>query len=275
MREKIIISGIRFDKLNFNQAFEIIDKATSHDEKKIFVATPNPEMLMESINNVYLKNILNKTDLNIADGTGVLWAARYLSLSSKSHSVLKKSLLAISTLFEIIFRPRALKTTLPERVTGTDMMLKICASADRKKKIFLLGAAEGVAAKTKIILQNRYNCQIVGALAGSPSIEEKNHICDIIEKSGANILFVAFGSPKQEIWLYENIPHLNNIKVAMGIGGAFDFISGNKKRAPEIMQKSGLEWLFRLIQEPNRITRIINATIIFPLMIISSSFRRR
>ena len=92
-------------------------------------------------------------------------------------------------------------------------------------------------------------------------------IAEIINKSKAEILFVAFGSPKQELWIIKNLPHLHHISLAIGEGGSFDFVAGVQKRAPKMLQKIGLEWLWRLIREPMRITRIINAV---PRLIVTT-----
>ena len=87
-------------------------------------------------------------------------------------------------------------------------------------------------------------------------------------KRNQKILFVAYGSPNQELWIAHHLHELKSVKIAMGVGGAFDFLAGERKRAPKWMQRLGLEWLFRLIQEPSRIKRIYNATIKFPLKIL-------
>ena len=112
---------------------------------------------------------------------------------------------------------------------------------------------------------------IVGTHSGSHKETEDIKTRDIINKSHPELLFVAFGAPKQEFWLRRNLPHLPSVKVAIGIGGAFDFIAGKRKRAPRTMQKLGLEWLYRLIQQPSRIIRIYNATIKFPIKILTDS----
>ena len=93
--------------------------------------------------------------------------------------------------------------------------------------------------------------------------------CQLINKSGAELLFVAFGAPKQELWLARNTANLSRIKIAMGVGGAFDFIAGEKYRAPIWLRKIGMEWFFRLIQEPKRWKRIYNAVIKFPVVLLT------
>jgi N-acetylglucosaminyldiphosphoundecaprenol N-acetyl-beta-D-mannosaminyltransferase len=136
-----------------------------------------------------------------------------------------------------------------------------------------LGAADGVAEKTKEKLEIMKHITIVGTYAGTPDPKNDSMLQNIINDAKPDLLFVAYGAPKQELWLERNLPHLRTIKVAMGVGGAFDFITGIRKRAPLWMRKIGLEWLFRVIQQPSRLKRIINATIIFPLIFLTTKER--
>lgn len=233
----VTILDIPFSNITLKKAVNLcIEKLNEPQEKPFFIATPNPEMLLEAEKNPNFKKILQtQTDLNIPDGFGILLASKWQ------------------------------KTPLQERVTGADLMQALCENTPVKTKIFLLGAAPGVAEQTKTILQKKYpQIEIVGTHSGSPALEEEKKIINLINKSGAEMLFVAFGAPKQEMWLAKNLPDLQTVKIAMGVGGAFDFIAGIRKRAPQWMQKSGLEWLYRVVQEPTRIKRIFNATIKFP-----------
>ena len=169
------------------------------------------------------KQILDHSALNLPDGIGVVWAAKRLG-----HPV-------------------------RERVAGSDLVGLI---ADRAQttgwRIFLLGAAEGVAKQAAIKLQERYpQTHIVGAVAGSPRVEDEADIAARIRSSEANILLVAYGAPKQDKWIARNLER-TGVAVAMGIGGSLDFIVGTQQRAPRWMQRVGLEWLYRLVREPWR-----------------------
>lgn len=242
MQEEVKILGVKFDKVTLEEATFLAIKWAKEEHQR-HITTPNPEILLKAQKNEKFKEVLNKSSLSIADGTGILLAARYL------------------------------KKRLPCRVTGIDLMQKICEkSVHENLKIFLLGAKEGVSEKTKEVLEKKYHgLKIVGTHAGSPQEFEERQITELIDKSGAEILFVAYGAPAQELWIHRNLHKMPKVKVAIGIGGAFDFISGSKKRAPKLMRKVGLEWLYRLFQEPSRIKRIYNATIKFPIKVISSS----
>jgi len=206
------------------------------------IATPNPEMLVEAQKNTAFKEVLQQTALNLPDGTGLLWAAK------------RKG------------------SPLPERITGTDTLQALCSLDLRicpPEQIFLLGAAPGVAEKASAVLrQKNPMLRIVGTHAGSPRAEEEEEIIQKINAAQPTLLFIAFGAPQQDLWIARNLSKLRTVKVAMGVGGAFDFIIGKQKRAPQVMRRMGIEWLWRLIREPRRAGRIWNAVIVFPWMMI-------
>jgi exopolysaccharide biosynthesis WecB/TagA/CpsF family protein len=229
MSRRISMLGIPLDPLSWqdlhSRLSEWMDGDTPHQ-----ICTVNPEFVMVAQQDIIFYNILNRVGLCVADGQGLLWAARYLGFS------------------------------LPDRITGSDGVPFIAEwAAEAGWKLFLLGAADGVAARAADILHAHYpGLQIVGTFPGSPSPEEEAAIVDMINTSGADILFVAYGAPAQDKWIARNLPRLR-VKAAMGIGGTLDFIVGVQKRAPESWQRLGLEWLYRLIQEPwrwKRMTRL-------------------
>jgi N-acetylglucosaminyldiphosphoundecaprenol N-acetyl-beta-D-mannosaminyltransferase len=232
---KTEILGVKIDDTNLDQA---IDKISSwiNAEKQNKVFTINAEFILTALKNESFRNVLNTADLATCDGSGPMWAGKYL------HGQ------------EIT------------RVTGVDLTAKLLESRIPDLKIYLLGGAEGVAQAVR----DKYpNAPIVGAESGGKlkiniwELEKNNEVTNRIDGSGANLILVAFGSPGQEMWIDRNLPLMPGIKVAIGIGGTFDFLSGQIKRAPRWMRKLGLEWLFRLIRQPSRIGRIWNAVIVF------------
>jgi len=241
-KERVIIMGIPFDKVTLDSALTLLLEKLADNTRGFFVATPNPEMLLAARKNETFRKILQKTDLNIPDGTGIIWAAKH-------HA-----------------------TPLPERVTGTDLMQALCHKVMPDTRIFLLGAAPGVAKKAARKLKEQKRLNIVGTFSGLADPHDDLNLQKIINNTRPDLLFVAFGAPKQEFWLARNLPHLPTVKLAMGVGGAFDFIAGVRSRAPAWMRRAGLEWLYRLFQQPKRIIRIFNATIRFPLTIL---FRKK
>jgi N-acetylglucosaminyldiphosphoundecaprenol N-acetyl-beta-D-mannosaminyltransferase len=191
------------------------------ENKKSFIVAINPEKIMKAQEDEALRELLNRATYQIPDGIGVILASR-----------LKGG-------------------NIRQRITGIDMMLHLCESAAKHgKKIFLYGAKPGVADAAKKKLEEKYpGIQIVGTMNGYEKNDEV--IAEAINSSGADILFVALGSPAQEKWIVEHMDKLVP-KVYQGVGGSFDVVSGKLKRAPLIMQKLGLEWFYRLIKEPWR-----------------------
>jgi N-acetylglucosaminyldiphosphoundecaprenol N-acetyl-beta-D-mannosaminyltransferase len=178
---------------------------------------------MEARRNVAFRNVLERSDLCMADGVGLLWAARRQG------------------------RP------LPERVTGSDGVPLIAERAAQTGwRLFLLGAAPGVAEYAAQILTERYpGLRIVGTHAGSPAEVDAGRIITLVREASPDILFVAFGAPQQDMWIARHGAELC-IPVMMGVGGAFDHIAGVRRRAPRWVQRLNLEWLFRLITQPWR-----------------------
>jgi N-acetylglucosaminyldiphosphoundecaprenol N-acetyl-beta-D-mannosaminyltransferase len=187
------------------------------------ICTVNPEFIMLAQRDADFKRILNQAALNLPDGIGVIWAARRL------------------------------RQPLRERVAGSDLVRLIADRAQRTGwRIFLLGAAEGVAQQAAASLHARYpQANIVGAYAGSPHAEEAADIAARIRSSNADVLLVAYGAPRQDKWIERNLQQ-TGAAVAIGIGGSLDFIVGKQKRAPQWIQRLGLEWLYRLFREPWR-----------------------
>jgi len=245
--KSIKILGVRFDKISLEQAINRVKEFLSL-KKQSLIFTPNPEMCVEAKKNSYFKEVLNYSDLNLCDGFGVFLVSRFF------------------------------KNLKLERITGVDFFLEICGRIEAK--IFLLGAEPGVAQKCKLKLESKFpKISVVGTLAGSLDKEGLEEIEEEINKTKPEILFVAFGAPKQEIFLFENLHKFPSVKVGIGVGGTFDFVSQAKKRAPAFVRKLGLEWLFRLFLEPKkRFFRIWNATFRFLFLvfgeIILKSFKK-
>ncbi len=249
--------GIPVDAFTKSELLDVIFRA---NKDQMHIITVNPEMILAAQNDKEFMEILNTSTINTADGTGLLWAANTQN-DSKIISILK--------LVKLLFKKPT--TPLPELIKGSDLILDIAERAAKKgTKIFLLGAQPGVAHKTKHELEKRFpTISIVGTHAGSPSMHEEEKIKDIINDTNPDMLFVAYGAPAQEKWIARNIHKMPTIKVAIGIGGTFDYISGSIKRAPIFLQNLGLEWLYRLTKEPKRWKRIWNAVAVFPYKKIS------
>ena len=144
-----------------------------------------------------------------------------------------------------------------ERIPGVEFMEDICRlSASKNYKIFIYGAKEEVNKEAVTILKKRYqDLQIVGRANGYLKERDMPMLVDKINASGAQILFIALGSPKQEQWYVKYSGQLHNVRVCQGVGGSLDAITGRVKRAPEFWCRIGLEWFYRLVSEPKRIKR--------------------
>jgi N-acetylglucosaminyldiphosphoundecaprenol N-acetyl-beta-D-mannosaminyltransferase len=225
-RARVDILGIKIDDVTGQEAIARIEQFVS-DGRPHIITTVNPEFIVTAQKDAAFAQILNQADLNLPDGQGLLWAARLLGAS------------------------------LRERVTGVDTVVELARlSAEKGYGIYLLGAAEGVAEATARILTSRFPAlRVAGTYAGSPALEEDDEIIERVLAADPQLLFVAYGAPRQEKWIARNLSRLQ-VPVAMGVGGAFDFISGETRRAPDWMQRLGLEWLHRLALQPWRWRRM-------------------
>lgn len=279
------VLGIEFDCLNFTQTVRLIAREIIQREKKyhtsaetnfwgktekivkspaFFVVTPNPEICLFAQHDTEFRALLNSADLRIPDGTGILWASTYLAF--KNHGKFWNKILKWWSLFWGFVWPNSMRKIIPERVTGSDLTLALMEMAERKGwRVFLLGAGKGVAEEAAKNLQKKFpQLQIAGTHAGSPRAEEEKSIRTKILHARTDILFVAYGAPSQEKWLARNLRFLAGVKCAIGVGGTLDFLAGNRKRAPKILRKIGLEWLWRVCIEPTRWHRIKRAIWNFP-----------
>ena len=225
--ESIALLGVRVSNVDVPESLTIIEGLIESDTPHQ-VVTVNTEFVMAAQTDADFKAIINATALALPDGVGILWAARFLG-----HP-------------------------LKKRVTGVDTVQRVAELAARKGyRLFLLGAAEGVADLCAQRLSNQYpNLQIVGTYSGSPAVEEEDGILALVKQAKPDILFVAYGAPQQDKWIARNLARLG-VPLAMGVGGAFDFIAGAAVRAPRWMQRLGLEWLHRLYREPWRWRRML------------------
>ena len=239
----------------------------------VLVTTPNPEILLQAQQSPKFLAILRSSALNLCDGTGALWAAWALQKPATVRPRwlprlawrIVRACWAFASVFVFVLLKKS--GPLPQRVCGSDLAQDLLKKP-KGAKIFLLGAAEGVAAE----LAKQWPNAVVGAHSGSPHHADAPAIVNKVQRSGANLILVAFGAPAQEIWLQEYLPKLG-VGVGMGVGGAFDFLSGRVRRAPQWMCECGLEWLFRLFAEPKkRLHRVARAAIVFPLAVAARRF---
>jgi len=248
MSEQIKILGVKVDKINEENALDKVEDFLASDRQH-YIATLNSEILLKAQKDEEYSHILNNADLSVTDGTGLKLA----------------SLMSINNL---------------ERIPGADLTKKILRMAENKKlKIAVLNWSGGLSKKKDIerALRKKYSglkFVIENTERDFTNFTETKSLARLREFEPA-ILFVALGAPYQEKFIYHNLNKIPSIKLALGVGGSFDFISGKIKRAPLIFQKLGLEWLWRLIMQPRRWKRIYNAVIVFPYKFIRWKFINR
>ena len=239
---RIHILGTAIDDVSETEAIDriaaFIASGTPHQ-----VATVNPEFVMEARHNSAFRAALAAADLATPDGIGLLLVAR------------------------------ARGTPLRGRVTGVALVERIADQAARRGwSLFLLGAAPGVAERAAAKLQRDHSSlRIAGCYAGSPRPADQPQIHALIRAAQPDVLLVAYGHPAQELWIARNQPELR-VPVAIGVGGVFDYLAGTVPRAPALMRRLGLEWLYRLIKQPWRWRRILVAV---PLFLWAAARERR
>jgi N-acetylglucosaminyldiphosphoundecaprenol N-acetyl-beta-D-mannosaminyltransferase len=225
VKKSVQILGVRVDNVTMETTLTQI-QAFLYEGGLHQVVTVNPEFVVLAQTDPEFRRIVNAAALNVPDGVGLLWAARQLG------------------------------QPLRERVTGQEVVDRISAlAAECGWRVFMLGAREGVAEKASAELSRRHpHLLIVGCYAGSPSCAQQAEIIERINASKADILFVAYGPPKQELWIARNALHLR-VSLAMGVGGTFDTLAGIVPRAPLWVRRAGFEWMYRLVREPRRLRR--------------------
>lgn len=225
------IMSLSFDNVTMDEAINIALKCIE-DNEKCMVITPNAEIAYMSKKNERLRNIINNAKLVLPDGIGVVLASKIL------------------------------KAPLKQKVAGIEFGENIIKKAD--SPIYFLGSKPGIGQSAKDNLLKKYpNCKIVGISDGY--FKNSEDVVKKINDSGAKIVFVCLGAPKQEFFMAENIDKIN-ANVLMGLGGSLDVFAGEVKRAPDFFVKLGLEWFYRLIKQPSRIKRMC----VLPLYVFDS-----
>jgi len=259
-QQKII--GINIDIVTFDKALELIESYIK-EPKFHLITTTNPEFILEAQSDQHFKEILNHADLSLPDGVGVLMASSYLNHAAQTKPGLLRPLKLFLTGLKVGFLEK-----LPERIGGADFFNQLIGLANSGSlRIGLLGGEE---------YSGKNVCDLVKTKLTAQHPDLKIVYCsrepsDEAFTTPIDFLFVAFGHPKQEKWLWENKDRLSKVKIGMGVGGTFDFIVGKRRRAPELVQRIKLEWLWRFFSEPSRFRRIFNAYPRFPLKVFLSS----
>lgn len=235
---KTYIFGVGFDNFEVDETVKMAMKSLN-GEKPFVIVTPNPEIVNIARKDSEYKNILNSADVVTPDGIGIVYASKML------------------------------KGNIEKRAAGFDIVTGIIKELDKTKgSVFLFGGKPGVAEKAAEKLGEKYSGLVI---AGTHNgyFDDDSGIIEEIKNSQPDLLLVCLGAPKQEKWIYKNKDILN-AKILIGAGGSMDVLAENVRRAPDVFIKFGAEWLYRLIKEPKRITRMIK----IPLFLMDVLFRR-
>lgn len=224
--ETVNILGVHVNKYTMQEA---VHKASSllETENLSMIFTPNSEIILYASNNPEFTEVLNKGDMVIPDGIGVVYGAKIL------------------------------KNPIKERVAGYDLVCNLLPiMAEKGQSVYLLGAKPGVAEKAAETLLTRYPGLVIAGTHNGYFKDDEEVIADI-NKCAPDFLMVCLGFPKQENWIYNNREKLS-ARLAIGAGGCLDVFAGTVQRAPEFYCKHGIEWLYRLVKQPTRFVRMLS-----------------
>jgi N-acetylglucosaminyldiphosphoundecaprenol N-acetyl-beta-D-mannosaminyltransferase len=236
---RVNVAGCPVDAICFDDAIEEICRRIEQ-KRRTHILFINAAKIAKYHREPQLREVVDRADLLLADGVPVVWASRLL------------------------------RRALPGRVNGTDLMdAMIATAAERGYRVFLLGARPEVVAKTAEVFKSRHpNLQIAGMRSGYFTDQESAAVVQEINASGADLLLIGMSTPRKEFWVDQNLSQLK-VSVAQGVGGSFDVTAGVVERAPVWMQRSGLEWLHRLLQEPGRMwRRYLETNSLFLLLVL-------
>lgn len=273
------IFGIEINCLTLRSVVELLYQRLKKKGEVWQVATVNPEYLVEVSRNPVFKKVLKETDLRLVDGNGLLWALRFLAFPLKLHwpwSIVEAIWVGLMLLGYLLVRRRSFSPDCVT-VTGVDLLeglltFPVSSVLGRPVRFFLLGSS----ATTREGMT-----RLIGSLGSDAEISSDAGALDIRRESGAerkrvlekiaqfrpDFLFVAYGSPWQDSWVAQNKQAIR-AKVAIGVGGALDILSGQFPRAPFMLRRSGLEWFWRFLLQPKRVRRIFRAVVVFPFLVL-------
>lgn len=234
--------GFSVSELEREAIVNLVGEAVK-EGRKIHLVTLNPEMLACQSSNSRFREVLRRAEILVPDGMGIVWGAKFLG--------------------------KARIKRLPGIELAEALLEK---SREEGWGVYLLGGREGVAEKAARALGRKYpGLQIVGTHHGY--FQNDSEIVEVINRTGATVLLVGMGAPRQELWIDVHRDALAPF-LFMGVGGSFDVWSGEKKRAPFCIRRMGLEWLWRVLSEPGRIRRIVPSFFRFGVLLLRERMRR-
>lgn len=226
-RWQVRFGEVWVDALSRQQAFDLLRHLVTHGGGAVY--TPNVDHIVLAERNVELRAAYARASLSLADGTPIVWAGPLLGRE------------------------------IPEKLSGSDLVMPLARLAGEMGwRLFLLGGAPGAAAKAAVRFREECGAQVVGVYDGVVRLDadaaEQRALVERIAATRPDVIFVALGAPKQELWIDRHLEALMPA-VAIGLGASLDFVAGHVRRSPEWMSRIGAEWVFRLFQEPRRLWR--------------------
>jgi N-acetylglucosaminyldiphosphoundecaprenol N-acetyl-beta-D-mannosaminyltransferase len=253
-KKRAHLFGIEIDLYSMHETVSLIQEWLLHSESSCkFVVTPNVDHIVKVQTDVGLRAAYKQAALVVTDGKPVVWAASLLDVN------------------------------IPGTVPGSDLVPALFDAAEAAKTeltVFLLGAMPGVADRAKANIHAKWSMvKVVGTLSPDfgfdKSTSDSKSICEIVSASGAQLLVLGLGAPKQELWVTQYAPQIS-VKVALCVGATIDFLAGEKARAPMWMRKLGVEWLHRMLTEPKRLAkRYLVDAVVFPRLVFKEWLLRR
>lgn len=246
-RKKVTLFNTPIDAVSLKDTVALVDDAICNKKQLHHIAVNVAKIVHMQTDKQLYQSVVSADIIN-ADGLPLVWVSRFFG------------------------------DRIPERVTGVDLMQSLVELAHTKSyRIFFFGAKEEVVSKVVNEYTKKYSSQIIaGYRNGYFNEAEEELIARQITESGANILFVAITSPKKENFLFRNKDLLSGVNFIMGVGGSFDVVAGVVKRAPMWMQRAGLEWFYRIVQEPHRMwRRYLVTNTLFIYYLIKEFFKRK
>jgi N-acetylglucosaminyldiphosphoundecaprenol N-acetyl-beta-D-mannosaminyltransferase len=234
--------GVNADNFSVDYALGRVGSWISAHDAPRMIITPDALAALRSRTDARYAKIARAADMALPDGTGFVWALRFLGF------------------------------TIRERIAGVDFVDHLCKlTSSNGWPVYFFGGRPGIAQKTAEVMAEKYpGLRVAGCRSGYFKPEDSPEIVREIRESGARVLLVALGVPRQEYWLQENLKEIGSV-VGMGVGGSFDVISGDLKRAPERWRRMRLEWLYRTIQEPSRWRRVVKLPL-FVILVLMKKF---
>ncbi|MDO8615942.1 MAG: WecB/TagA/CpsF family glycosyltransferase [Dehalococcoidia bacterium] len=252
--EVVDVLGVRFHNLSRKEAARAV-AALAGAATQACVVKPYSEFMPRAVRDLRVREILNGAALCLPDGAGIVWAAHYLALPGGRLRALLQLPLSLAAL---VLNPRAVRRPLKQAMAGVDFTWEmLSALAEAGAGVFLLGGREEEVAGTVARVRQRLPAlRIAGWRHGHFRLSgaESEAVIALVNQARPQVLLVAMGFPRQEIWIADNLRRLD-VKVAVAEGGSFSFISGATPRAPRWLRRSGLEWLYRLLRQPWRLRR--------------------